>query len=49
MDGRSSASAPIEDKSVYQAAKAFATQVNAGEVKVKHADEEVGTAGPAPF
>jgi len=40
---------PIEDKNVYQAAKAFATQVNAGEVKVKHTDEEVSTAGPAPF
>ena len=40
---------PIEDKSVYQAAKAFATQVNAGEVKVKHADDEVSNAGPAPF
>jgi hypothetical protein len=34
---------------VYQAAKAFASQVNAGEVKVKHTDEEVSSAGPAPF
>jgi len=40
---------PIEDKNVYQAAKAFAGQVRAGEVKVKHSDEEVSNAGPAPF
>jgi len=30
---------PIEDAGIYQAAKAFATSVNAGEVKVKHQDE----------
>lgn len=34
---------PIEDMNVYKAAKAFAQQVGAGEVKVKHSDEE-----PAP-
>ena len=40
---------PIEDKNVYQAAKAFAQQVTAGEVKVKHTDEEVSNAAAAPF
>jgi hypothetical protein len=30
---------PVEDAGIYQAAKAFATSVNAGEVKVKHQDE----------
>jgi hypothetical protein len=32
---------PLEDAGIYQAAKAFATSVNAGEVKVKHQDEAV--------
>jgi hypothetical protein len=32
---------PVEDAGIYQAAKAFATSVNAGEVKVKHQDEAV--------
>jgi hypothetical protein len=40
---------PIEDKSVYQAAKAFATQVNAGEVKVKHEPTKKSVHKPAPF
>lgn len=39
---------PIEDKSIYQAAQAFATSVNAGEVKVKHQDEAAETS-TAPF
>ena len=39
---------PVEDASVYQAAKAFATSVNAGEVKVKHQDEAAET-GNTPF
>jgi hypothetical protein len=30
---------PVEDAGIYQAAKIFATSVNAGEVKVKHQDE----------
>jgi hypothetical protein len=30
---------PVEDAGIYQAAKTFATSVNAGEVKVKHQDE----------
>jgi hypothetical protein len=34
---------------VYHAAKAFAQSVNAGDVKVKHADEDASTGGPAPF
>lgn len=34
---------PVEDMTVYAAAKAFALQINAGEVKVKHEGEE-----PAP-
>jgi hypothetical protein len=29
----------VEDQNVYQAAKAFATSVNSGDVKVKHQDE----------
>jgi hypothetical protein len=41
---------PIEDMNQYQAAKAFAAQVGAGEVKVKHEHEgAAGSAGPAPF
>ena len=39
---------PVEDASVYQAAKAFATSVNAGDVKVKHQDEAAET-GNTPF
>ena len=39
---------PIEDASIYQAAQAFATSVNAGEVKVKHQDEAAETS-TAPF
>ena len=39
---------PVEDASVYQAAKAFATSVNAGDVKVKHQDEAAET-GSSPF
>ena len=41
---------PIENMDQYAAAKAFAAQVGAGEVKVKHEHEGAGTsAGPAPF
>jgi hypothetical protein len=39
---------PVEDMNVYAAAKAFAAQINAGDVKVKH-DHESGTAETAPF
>jgi hypothetical protein len=39
---------PVEDASVYQAAKSFATSVNAGDVKVKHQDEAAET-GNTPF
>lgn len=39
---------PVEDATVYQAAKAFALSVNAGEVKVKHHDESA-EAEKAPF
>jgi hypothetical protein len=37
----------VEDMNVYQAAKAFATSINSGEVKVKHQDE--AAAENAPF
>ena len=40
---------PIEDMNQYQAAKAFASQVSAGEVKVKHENESGVDNGPAPF
>jgi hypothetical protein len=40
---------PIDDMSVYHAAKAFSSSVSAGDVKVKHADEDVTAGGPAPF
>jgi hypothetical protein len=41
---------PIEDMNQYQAAKAFAAQVGAGEVKVKHEHEgATGSASAAPF
>jgi hypothetical protein len=41
---------PIEDMNQYQAAKAFAAQVGAGEVKVKHEHEgAAGSASAAPF
>jgi len=41
---------PIEDMNVYHAAKAFAQSVNAGDVKVKHADEDVSSSGATvPF
>jgi len=40
---------PINDMSVYHAAKAFSSSVSAGDVKVKHADEDVTAGGPAPF
>jgi hypothetical protein len=39
---------PVEDATVYQAAKAFALSVNAGDVKVKHHDESAET-GTTPF
>jgi hypothetical protein len=41
---------PIEDMNQYAAAKAFATQINAGEVKVKHEHEGAGVdSNAAPF
>lgn len=40
---------PVEDMSVYAAAKAFATQITSGEVKVKHEHETAGAAQAAPF
>jgi len=42
---------PVEDKSIYFAAKAFAQQVNAGDVRVKHEGEgsDATDLGPAPF
>ncbi len=40
---------PIQDMNQYQAAKSFATQVSAGEVKVKHEGEGSVDSGPAPF
>lgn len=41
---------PIEDMNVYHAAKAFAQQIGAGEVKVKHEGETTGAAVvDAPF
>ena len=39
---------PVEDATVYQAAKAFALSVNAGDVKVKHQDESAETSA-TPF
>ena len=39
---------PVEDAGVYQAAKAFALSVNAGDVKVKHQDESAETSA-TPF
>ena len=39
---------PVEDAGVYQAAKAFALSVNAGDVKVKHHDESAETSA-TPF
>ena len=39
---------PVEDATVYQAAKAFALSVNAGDVKVKHQDESAETSN-TPF
>jgi hypothetical protein len=39
----------IEDMNQYAAAKAFAQQVGAGEVKVKHEGEGAVDGGPAPF
>ena len=39
---------PVEDASVYQAAKAFATSVDSGDVKVKHTDEAAETTN-TPF
>jgi hypothetical protein len=40
----------VEDKSVYAAAKAFASQVSAGDVRVKHEHAEGATeSGAAPF
>jgi hypothetical protein len=39
----------VEDVGVYQAAKAFALSINAGEVKVKHHDEVEGASQNAPF
>ena len=39
---------PVEDAGVYQAAKAFALSVNAGDVKVKHQDESAETS-TTPF
>lgn len=40
---------PVEDMNAYAAAKAFATQINSGEVKVKHEHETAGAAQAAPF
>jgi hypothetical protein len=40
----------VEDKNVYAAAKAFASQVSAGDVKVKHEHAEgAADTGAAPF
>jgi hypothetical protein len=39
----------VEDNNTYLAAKAFASSIGAGEVKVKHADEEVIESGSVPF
>ena len=39
---------PVEDAAVYQAAKAFATSVDSGDVKVKHTDEAAETTN-TPF
>ena len=40
---------PIDDMNQYHAAKAFAEQIKAGEVKVKHENESGVDNGPAPF
>ena len=40
---------PVEDMNQYAAAKAFAQQVGAGEVKVKHEGEGAVDGGPQPF
>lgn len=40
---------PVEDMNAYKAAKSFASQVGAGEVKVKHEHEGAGSASDAPF
>lgn len=39
----------IEDMGVYQAAKAFASSVGSGDVKVKHQDESQSTVDSTPF
>jgi hypothetical protein len=39
----------VEDVGVYQASKAFALSIHAGEVKVKHHDEVEGASQNAPF
>lgn len=39
----------LEDMNVYQAAKAFATQIGAGEVKVKHEGEVTESGESVPF
>lgn len=41
---------PVEDKHLYVAAKAFAGQISAGEIKVKHEGEGAEASdGAAPF
>lgn len=40
---------PVEDMSLYAAAKAFAQQIGAGEVKVKHEHADGTTPADAPF
>jgi hypothetical protein len=40
----------VEDMNAYAAAKSFASQINSGEVKVKHEHAEgAPDSGPAPF
>jgi hypothetical protein len=39
----------VEDPNVYSAAKAFAEQINAGKVQVKHEGEAAETGGSQPF
>jgi len=39
----------VEDPNVYAAAKAFAEQINAGKVQVKHEGETAETGGSNPF
>jgi hypothetical protein len=39
----------IEDADVYLSAKTFASSINAGDVKVKHQHDDIGTGDAAPF